>query len=124
MKNIKYNAGDAFVFTYPFIRSTYLEFDEDGVSGHATWKPGVRFENTRNGDTLSLCDGLGFQTVTVVGVFKPGKFPERVFFTRKWTDPDGKEFGKGKLHIKTKASFTTLISGYRHQYEMDARDKK
>lgn len=111
-------AGEAFTFTYPFIRSVFSEMDGDGVSEIPTWKPGVRFENTISGDTYSLADGLGFQTVTIVAPFKPGKFPERIFFTRKWTDPEGKVFGKGKLHIKTAGGFRSLISGYRHRYEL------
>jgi hypothetical protein len=36
---------------------------------------------------------LGFAKFTVQGVFKPGRYPTRVFFTRAFTDPDGKTLG-------------------------------
>lgn len=111
-----YSSGDEFVFTYPFRRSTFSEMDEAGVSESPTWEPGVRFEDTGTGNTETFADGLGFQIVTVVATFKPGKFPERIFFTRRWTDPSGKVFGKGKLHIKTTGGFRSLIAGYRHPY--------
>ena len=117
----EYRPGDAFTFTFPFVRDTFTEMDNEGSYESPTWKPGVRFQDVGSGDyvtTATYADGLGFQTVTVVGSFKPGRYPERVFFTRKWTDPDGKEFGKGKLHITTKAAFRTLVRGYRHDYKI------
>jgi hypothetical protein len=116
-----YSAGDCFTFSYPFIRGVFMEMSEEGTAKSATWRPGVRFEDVGHGEycnTETYADGIGSQTVTVVACFRPGKFPERVFFTRKWRDPSGKVFGKGKLYITTKAAFTSLIRGYRHAFEL------
>lgn len=55
----------------------------------------------------------------VVATFKPGRFPERVFYTRRWIDPDGREFGKtNKLRATTTAHFRSLLKGYRHDFEV------
>ena len=48
----------------------------------------------------------------VVAAFKPGRFPTRIFFTRSFTDPDGKTFGKGALRISTLDKFRRLTRGY------------
>lgn len=74
--------------------------------------------NTPSGDTDCIAHGLGFQRVTVISKHKPGKFPARVFYVRKWEDPDGKVWGKGKLHITTEAAFKGLVRGYRHEFEL------
>jgi hypothetical protein len=114
--------GDVFEHRYPFVRDTYVEpyADEDGIASREIpcWKPGVRHENTPTGDTEAFADGVGWQIITVVGRFKPGRFPERVFFTRKWRDPDGREFGKGGCRVVTMQVFRSLTSGYRHEYLM------
>lgn len=117
----KYQPSDVFTFAYPFARDTFSEMDEEGTTESPTWRPGVRFEDVGHGEychTATYADGMGQQTVSVVGIFKPGKFPERIFFTRKWTDPSGKVFGKGKLHIATVGAFTNLIRGYRHEFDL------
>lgn len=107
--------GEIFEHAYPFVHSTYTEMDEDGCAEVPCWKPGVRFENTYHGDTDSIADGTGKQIITVVDSFKPGRFPTRVFYTRRWVNPDGKEFGKGLLRIAAIQSFRTLVRGYRHE---------
>ena len=111
--------GQVFTFAYPFVRSTFTEFDEDGTSEHPCWKPGVRQEGVppTGEEVLQIADAIGEQSVTVVGTFKPGKFPERVFYTRKWIDPDGRTFGKNSLRITTVQGFRNLRRGYRHDFE-------
>ena len=111
--------GEVIEFEYPFSRDTYTEMDEDGFAEAPTWRPGVRHENVPpEGDTDTFADGLGKQIITIIGIYKPGKFPTRIFFTRKWMDPDGKTFGKNALRVYSIAAFQTLISGYRHQYRL------
>ena len=110
--------GQVFTFQYPFVRSTFTEFDEEGSSEHPCWKPGVRHEMVPpEGGDLTIADARGHQQVTVVGTFKPGKFPERVFYTRKWIDPDGRIFGKNALRITTIQGFRSLRRGFRHDFE-------
>lgn len=113
--------GDVFRVRFPFVRESVdvPDYDPEG-QGFATiisWKPGVRFEDyTGYGDVESVCDGEGFMVLTVVDTFKPGRFPTRVFYTRRWVDPDGKEFGKGKLHVTICSAFTRRATCYQHDY--------
>lgn len=97
--------------------TTYDGFDEDGPFTAKTWAPGVYHINLPpDGDTETRADGIGVQIITVVSTHKPGRFPERVFYIRRWRDPVGREFGNPKLHIKTAQAFRRLIRGYRHEY--------
>jgi hypothetical protein len=118
-------ADDVFEFAYPFVRDTYTEHhaDEDGYveAKVPTWKPGVRMEMIPPDDCQGVADGVGAQILTVVDVFKPGKFPTRVFFTRKWRDPDGKEFGKGGCRVLGICGWRNLLNGYRHEYYLNGK---
>lgn len=118
--------GAVFVVPHPFLKGEFDRYLGSDGEGNAdfdrveSWTPGVRFEPGPcaygdDPDTVEAYDGTGAQILTVAAVFKPGKFPTRVFYTRKWRDPRGVEFGKGKLHIKTIANFRQIIAGYRHQ---------
>ena len=113
--------GAEFRAPYPFIRTTYdaepfnLESESQELP---TWRPGVEHDQNNYGDTTTFADAVGKVVYTVIAVFKPGSFPTRIFFLRKWQDPDGKLFGKGKLHITTQQHFRVLIKGYRHDFEM------
>jgi hypothetical protein len=106
---------------HPFIKTTFSEQDQDGFTEVSTWSPGVRFEDMGEGDIESVADGIGAQLLTIVDIHKPGKFPTRVFYTRKWRDPAGKVFGKGALRIRSRAAFAMLAGGYRHEYTLDAQ---
>ena len=55
-------------------------------------------------------------------VMLPGKFSSRVFYVRRWRDPDGKEFGKPRLRVTTTAAFAKLTKGYRHPYLLDGEE--
>ena len=112
---------EVYEFAYPFVRDTFFDradFDDYGkrCEGNQCWKPGVRQEQCAAGDFHLVADGVGSQIVTVVSRHKPGRWPARVFFTRRWRDPDGKEFGKIALHVTTAGSFTRLRKGYRHRF--------
>jgi len=63
-----------------------------------------------------VADGQGLMQLIVVGTFKPGRFPMRVFYTRSWTDPDGNTFGKGCLRITTLERFRRISRGFQHPY--------
>lgn len=120
--------GDVFTVAYPFCEDTWTEH-YDGDDGPAvdeipTWKPGVRPEASDVGNEYSHierwneADAMGAQILTVVGVYKPGRYPTRVFYSRQWRDPDGKLFGKAKLRMTTVAAFADLVRGYRHPFEL------
>lgn len=113
------SAGSVYDFPYPFVKELYDDGDPEGGPS-LSWRPGVRFESrVIRGDGEfdevfdAVADSIGRQVITVVSTHKPGAFPTRVFFTRKWKDPQGREFGKGKLHIKSLAAFRVLIRGWR-----------
>lgn len=118
--------GEVFEVPYPFVRDTYhgIEQDEEGEGWHEvalpSWKPGTRSEYTGapDGDTGSVADAMGAQILTVISLHRPGKYPERVFFTRQWRDPDGKVWGKTKLRITTRGAFSALCAGYRHSFDL------
>lgn len=130
-KPIPPEAGDVFEVPYPFVRDEYTqaEYDPDGAhlaKPSPTWKPGIRHElrGYEGGYDIALADGQGAQLLTVVSRHKPGKYPERVFYTRKWRDPDGKEFGKPELRITSMVAWRAKISGYRHPYELSGGNRR
>ena len=112
--------GAAIEVAHPFIREKYSGPLDGGdfVSDHEAWRPGVRIEMVPPDDSIFVTDGIGAQSLTIVSTHKPGRFPERVFYTRQWIDPDGKSFGKNKLRMTTAQAFRALIKGYRHKFEM------
>jgi hypothetical protein len=119
-------AGQVFRVTFPFCRVEVDVPDPDpegaGFATIKSWKPGVEFvaAGYYGDDTDTICHGEGAMVLTVEAVFKPGRFPARVFFTRQWVDPDGKTFGKGNLHIMTAQAFRRRASGYVHEYRVES----
>jgi hypothetical protein len=110
-------AGDVIKIKYPFVRDKFVSMNLDEPDTPC-WRPGVRFEDSGPDDTEAIADGLGQQVFTVVSIHKPGKFPTRVFYTRNWIDPDGKQFGKGTLKMLSVNPFMRRISGYWHEYKL------
>ena len=98
---------------HPFVRDKYTKHDEEGGYEVDCWKPGTRGESVYPDDCIAVYDGMGSQILTVVSLHKPGKYPTRVFYTRKWRDPDGGIFGKGSLRMTTLPAFRKIIAGYR-----------
>lgn len=119
----KYAAGQVIeVGNYPFVRTTFVGYDIDGQFSDEGWRPGVvEFDREDyEWQKSDVADGVGAMILTVVSTHKPGKFPERVFFTRKWRDPDGKVYGRNKLFVRSEAAFTQLVRGYRHPFGVAA----
>lgn len=122
--DINIAAGASFTVAHPFCWELASKPGDDPEGPwnieFMSWRPGVRFALRGHGEYhhgVEEFEGVGAQVLTVVGVFKPGKYPARVFYTRKWRDPDGKEFGKGALRIKVTSAFKRLLRGYHHQEE-------
>jgi hypothetical protein len=105
---VEVTEGAVFEVPYPFVRYEYE--DHDG-SKRPSWKPGIDREQCYD-HYREVADGVGKQVLQIICVHKPGRFPTRVFFTRKWIDPDGNTFGKSKLRIKTIGNFKQLTKGY------------
>lgn len=116
--------GDVFHSPHPFCYDLASKPGDDPEGAPTiyfmSWRPGVRFELLApdGGDNECVADGMGFQLLTVVSVHKPGRFPTRVFYTRKWRDPRGREFGKDGLRVKTLDAFKRIARGYRHEYRL------
>jgi hypothetical protein len=110
------DAGDVTTIPYPFIRDTFNSFNGEDYVETPTWKPGIRYEAIGPEDSGAIADALGAAIFTVVDTFKPGRYPRRVFFTRQFINPDGKVFGKSRLHITTLEKFRRLTRGYQHPF--------
>jgi hypothetical protein len=75
------------------------------------WIPGFVREALDNGGEYKWFNGYGHVTYTVVSFHSlPRPYPDRVFYTRKFTNPDGVEFGKSKLLIRTAGRFKQLVN--------------
>lgn len=121
MAKTEYEAGAVFEVRYPFLRTVFKGYDEEnGEFEQPSWKPGAEFtgEDYR-GRSVYVANGEGKQIVTVVSVHQPGRFPTRVFFTRKWVTPDGVTFGKNALKIKTADAFRRMVRGYAFGYRVE-----
>lgn len=103
---------------HPFVREDFESMDSDGPFTTKTWRPGIRYEHLPPDSGEAVADGIGTQIITVVSVHKPGRFPTRVFFTRRWRAPDGHEFGKAKLCTTTSQHFRIRCRGYRHEFRL------
>lgn len=112
--------GRVFSVTFPFVREEFTAWDGVGYSTSFTWKPGTRSEQCAPDDFEMVADGEGLMTLEVVSTHKPGTYPVRVFYTRRWTDPTGKSFGKSALYVRGIAAFRQLSSRYRYNYRIVA----
>lgn len=112
------DVGATIRVVYPFVRCKATVFDCDGPAEIDSWKPGVEYVLVYPDDSEAVAHGLGFMYLTVVSVHKPGRYPTRVFFTRQFERPDGKRFGRNKLHIATAEKFKRLARGYQHEYRL------
>lgn len=110
---------DKRVVAYPFVKFERVTCDEDGPLDIATWRPGVQYEWVDPENTEAVAHGMGLMILSVVSRHKPGRFPERVFYTRKWVDPEGKEFGKPGCKIATAEKFNRISRGYAVDYRID-----
>jgi len=113
--------GEVIQVTYPFTRYVFKGYDqEDGEFERPSWKPGAEYQGEDyRGRRVFVANGDGKQIITVVSVHQPGPFPTRVFFTRKWVDPDGTTFGKNALKIKTADAFRRMVRGYAFRYRVE-----
>jgi hypothetical protein len=114
-------AGEVYtVSSYPFVRCVASTYDVDGPCEFLSWKPGVVFRavGPYGEDSEGIAHGLGQMLMTVVSTHKPGRYPARVFYTRKWVNPDGVAFGKTGLRIVTQEKFNRLAKGYAHPFSM------
>jgi hypothetical protein len=114
----EFTPGAEIEVAHPFIREVYNGFEEDGPFSTLSWRPGTRVDPHGPEDVEDVADGIGAQIIKVVSVHKPGRYPTRVFFSRTWRDPEGREFGKTKLCMATSSAFRRRCNGYRYEYRV------
>lgn len=120
MKKTKLPLANALhVIRYPFFMAKFMNYGDgdEFPFEDESWRPGCASDVDNHGNVTWFCEGHGEMLLEVVGEFKPGRFPSRVFYVRQWRDPDGKVFGIGKLRMTTRANFDRMLKGYRHNYE-------
>jgi hypothetical protein len=111
-----------YVVPFPFLRCKVSLWDEDGGCEIDGWKPGTEFRGvTEYCDGERFADAIGEMIVTEVSRHKPGRYPERVFFMRRWRNPDGEEFGKSGLQVAVASKFARTIAGYSYPFTLDDR---
>ena len=119
-KRISFEPGQTIeVPNYPFVRFVFRGCDNDGPFSDDGWRPGCE-KDVEEGGVDYAADGLGAMLLEVVQVVKlPGGFAPRVFYVRRWRDPDGKVFGKRRCRVTTTSAFAKLMKGYRHDFYLD-----
>lgn len=119
---------------YPFVRTVWEKFDPDGPGPSLSWRPGVEYVTAWLGEEANEsteAHGLGRVVFTVVDVYAPPHpYPKRVFYTRRWVDPDGRTFGKSLLRMTTLTAFRNWIArnpmekfGVEHVRDLDDTEK-
>lgn len=111
--------GEDFKIKFPFYLGTHSGYDLCGDPyTDEVWIPGCKSQDVYPDDCELVADGEGEMILSIVDIHKPGRYPERVFYTRKWIDPDGNEFGATKLRIITTQTFKRRASAYYHEYRV------
>lgn len=110
---------------YPFVLVPTFEWSHElnhELPGEPYWRPGVEFPEP--GERYATADGIGEVILTVVSRHKPSsKHQERVFYTRRWRDPEGRESGNGKLLIATDRAFARRKRGWWPSVDFDLTGK-
>lgn len=104
--------GKTYSVECPFVRDVYYDADEDGSFSALSWKPGIVWQG--NGDYADArAHGMGRVSYTVIAISEmPRPYPKRVFFTRQWSPPEGRPFGKNRLIVMTSGQFKRRIRSY------------
>lgn len=110
--------GQDYSCKYPFVRTKYRVYDDiDSFKEIESMRPGTE-PVIYGDDTEYEADGVGEMILHLVSIHKPGKYPTRVFYTRRWKDPDGKVWGKKELKVTTQGNFRQMLKGFRHVYDL------
>ena len=106
---MKIKRGQVYRVEFPFVRM----FDNQFGDNYESWKPGYTTDPHEDGYGVILkATGMGVAIIKIVSVCNlPGRYHQRIFFTRKWEAPDGYSFGNGHLEVRTIGKFKELIGG-------------
>lgn len=106
---------------YPFVRCRVSIHDGEGGNTEIdSWKPGITYLAVDHyGEEVDeIAHGMGVMILTEVSRHKPGKYPERVFYTRSWETPEGVAFGKLGLRMTTARAFANRCKGFAHPFRV------
>ncbi len=121
-------SDESHVVPYPFIRCVADGGEGDGEDYRRieflSWRPGIQYRciGYYGDDSEGYANAMGKMHLTLVSTHKPGRYPERAFYTREWESPDGHLFGKPGLHIATSEKFLRLCKGYQHDFVVDPKE--
>jgi hypothetical protein len=97
---------------YPFIRTEFTLYEEEGACTLPSWEPGVIRTDAEEG----IAHGLGLQILTLLHVINIPSYRTRVIYNQTWVDPDGKSFGKKTLRFCSLRKYMSLRGGFRFPY--------
>lgn len=107
---------------YPFHRAVKSYYDGECEVQEECWIPGPKSDFCPPDRSEFVADGIGKMLIEEVSRHKPGKYPERIFYVRKWQDPDGKVFGRPALRIATVEKFKRLLKGYKYEFYLEGEE--
>lgn len=116
----RFAAGDVFERDHPFTLVIERGFEPDDA--YERWRPGVWNVDDTGEDVLPSCTALGRVKFTVVSSHRPPGYPERVFFKREFTCPDGKRYAPGKLMNCITRKFRKDIAAFPFAFEVEQPD--
>lgn len=83
------------------------------------WLPGCMKDTDDYGDIAYAADDWGHMLINEIQRVSIPGYEDRIFYTRKWRDPLGNEFGKRDLRCKGARAFKKMLEGWRHPFYMD-----
>ena len=118
--------NDEITVVYPFIKAPVTLMDDEGPFTMMSWRPGTidppvgtRLYPEHSADHFRMAHGEGHMLLRMIKeVELPSPYKTRVFYVRRWRDPDGKEFGKTTLRVCTFRVWASMRTGYRFPYQL------
>ena len=116
--------SDEITVVYPFIKAPVTLMDDEGQFTMLSWRPGTLEPKKReylehSDDYYRIAHSEGHMLVRyILSVQMPKPYVNRVFYVRRWRDPDGKEFGKRDLRVCTVRRYDDMVRGYRFPYHV------
>lgn len=112
--------GAVFEREHPF--TLVIENQGDPTFEHERWRPGAweTWADDGSDDPVTAkAHGLGRVKFTVVSTHRPPGYPERVFFKREFTNPDGEKYAPGRLMNSVRRKFLRDVAAFPFRFEVE-----
>ncbi len=112
---------------HPFTRCIVTGWDElEGKTyKEKRWRPGAwATEYLQPDDACQAAHSEGECIFRVKGEYKPGRYPNRIFFTQQFIDPDGNTMKESYLRIKTQSAFLNQVKKFPFEYSIIPEETK